>query len=63
MNSQALMQDYAKEVVRLREALELIERLTREGSRDGHLIRDSAHEVAAKALGLPVLVWSDTRAA
>lgn len=31
-------------------ALEQIERLAREGSRDGHTIRDAIKEIAAKAL-------------
>ncbi|WP_164557856.1 hypothetical protein HF313_14970 [Massilia atriviolacea] len=31
-------------------ALKQIERLAREGSRDGHLIRDAIQEIAAKAI-------------
>ena len=33
-------------------ALEQIERLAREGSRDGHTIRDAIQEIAAKALSV-----------
>lgn len=48
--TQELMQSYAQEVIRLREALEQIERLARWGTRDGHLIRDAIQEIAAKAI-------------